>query len=114
MASQDIEITTRGDATTADSCGCGCCGGESAAEQPVRLEPGAGSAMRQYAVTGMTCGHCVGAVTQQLSELSGVEAVDVTLVADGTSTVTVTSWTELSDDAVAAAIEEAGYAVVTP
>ncbi|AWK76958.1 heavy metal transporter (plasmid) [Rhodococcus oxybenzonivorans] len=61
-----------------------------------------------YPVTGMTCGHCVGAVTEELRTLAGVVEVRVDLVADGTSTVTVTSTTPLTGDQVAAALDEAG------
>jgi copper chaperone CopZ len=60
-------------------------------------------------VTGMTCEHCVKAVTEELSALDGVQGVDVDLVAGGTSSVTVRSATPLSDDAVRAAVDEAGY-----
>ena len=62
---------------------------------------------RQYAVTGMTCGHCVGAVSSEVGKLSGVEAVEVDL-AGGTVTVRGDGFT---DDQVAAAVDEAGYAV---
>jgi copper chaperone CopZ len=61
-----------------------------------------------YSVTGMTCGHCAGAVTDELKELDGVTAVDVDLVAGGTSTVTVTSESALDTADVAAALDEAG------
>ena len=61
-----------------------------------------------YSVTGMTCGHCAGAVTSEIKEISGVAEVDVDLVAGGTSTVTVTSETPLDRAAVAAAVDEAG------
>jgi copper chaperone CopZ len=61
-----------------------------------------------YSVTGMTCGHCAGAVTDELSNLEGVEKVDVDLVAGGTSTVTVTSAAPLDEDQVAEALDEAG------
>jgi copper chaperone CopZ len=63
-------------------------------------------------VSGMTCGHCVNAVTEELTALDGVRSVDVELVAGGTSTVTVTSATPLDDGAVVAAVDEAGYALV--
>jgi copper chaperone CopZ len=63
---------------------------------------------QSYSVTGMTCGHCAGAVTDELKELDGVTAVDVDLVAGGTSTVTVTSESALDTAAVAAALDEAG------
>ena len=65
-----------------------------------------------YAVTGMTCGHCVSAVTQELGEVAGVREVAVALAPQGTSTVTVTSDGPLDDAAARAAVEEAGYAVV--
>jgi copper chaperone len=62
-----------------------------------------------YHVNGMTCGHCVASVTEELEELTGVRDVHVDLVAGGTSTVTVTSDQPLADEAVAAAVAEAGY-----
>ncbi|RZU66689.1 copper chaperone CopZ [Microterricola gilva] len=62
-------------------------------------------------VTGMTCGHCVGSVTAELSAIDGVTGVDVALVKGGISTVTVQSAAPLAADAVAAAIDEAGYAL---
>ncbi len=63
-------------------------------------------------VAGMTCGHCVSAVTEELTALPGVTDVSVDLVAGGTSPVTVTSETPLDDTAVAAAVDEAGYELV--
>lgn len=62
-----------------------------------------------YTVTGMTCAHCVGAVTQELSRLEGVSAVDVDLAAGAASRVTVTSAAPLAEDAVREAVDEAGY-----
>ena len=61
-----------------------------------------------YTVTGMTCGHCVGAVTEEVGALPGVTAVQVDLE---TGALTVTSESPVDDGAVAAAVEEAGYAV---
>ena len=61
-----------------------------------------------YSVTGMTCGHCVHAVTSELTSLGGVNDVHVDLVAGGTSTVTVASSQPLEDSQVAAALDEAG------
>ena len=62
-----------------------------------------------WQVQGMTCGHCVASVTEELTELSGVESVDVELK---TGRVTVTSSTELRRTDVEAAVTEAGYALV--
>ena len=67
-----------------------------------------------YAVTGMTCEHCVAAVTQELSSVEGVTGVAVALVPGGTSEVTVTGPTEPSRDAVASAVAQAGYTVEGP
>ena len=63
-------------------------------------------------VDGMTCGHCVHAVTAELTALPAVTDVAVDLHAGATSTVTITSDAPLADDDVRAAIDEAGYVVV--
>ena len=62
-----------------------------------------------YSVTGMTCSHCVAAVTEEVSRLVGVSAVDVELVVGGDSRVTVTSAAPLPVDAMREAVDEAGY-----
>ena len=67
-----------------------------------------------YAVAGMTCEHCVAAVTEEVGALPGVTAVRVDLVAGGNSTVQVVSDSELDPSAVAEAVDEAGYRLVTP
>ncbi|WP_019872917.1 heavy-metal-associated domain-containing protein [Sporichthya polymorpha] len=69
-------------------------------------------ALTKYRVEGMTCGHCVAAVTAELRELPGVEDVKVDLVPDGLSTVVVTSETAPELGQVRAAVDEAGYVVV--
>jgi copper chaperone len=61
-----------------------------------------------YQVTGMTCEHCVNAVTSELTGLDGVSAVTVDLVPDGISQVTVTSGSPLPATAVTGALDEAG------
>lgn len=63
----------------------------------------------EFRVTGMTCGHCVQAVKDELSAVEGVTAVAVDLVPGEVSTVAVTSDAELSTATVTAAIDEAGY-----
>ena len=65
----------------------------------------------EYQVTGMTCGHCVSSVTEELSEIPGVTSVDVDLHAGGTSPVSITSERELSPEEISAAVTEAGYTV---
>ena len=63
-------------------------------------------------VSGMTCGHCVSSVSEELETLAGVEKVDVDLNSGGISTVTITSAGELSASEIGEAIAEAGYLVV--
>lgn len=62
-----------------------------------------------YAVAGMTCSHCVASVTEELGRLDGVTKVDVDLASTGLSRVTVHSDRPLPEDAVCAAVDEAGY-----
>lgn len=61
-----------------------------------------------YQVTGMTCGHCVTAVTTELSALPGVREVSADLP---TGAVIVTSDAPLPIDEVRTAVDEAGYAL---
>ena len=61
-----------------------------------------------YTVVGMTCGHCVSAVTEEVSRLPGVTAVDVDLASGG---LTIRSEVPVDGNAVRAAVEEAGYEV---
>ena len=63
---------------------------------------------RDYTVEGMTCSHCVLSVREEVSEVPGVSAVDVDL---SSGRVTVTGH-DISDEAVGAAVAEAGYEVV--
>jgi len=67
------------------------------------------SSTQHYTVTGMTCGHCVASVTEEVQEIPGVEQVDVVLE---TGSLSVTSSAPVDDDAVKAAVEEAGYALI--
>ena len=62
-----------------------------------------------YGVTGMTCAHCVAAVTEEIGALEGAQAVTVDLVVGGVSRVTVSSATALERGLVEAAVDEAGY-----
>ena len=65
-----------------------------------------------YTVRGMTCGHCVNAVTEELLTIMGVTDVAIDLVEGGDSTVSVTSTDPLDMDQVNAAVDEAGYELV--
>lgn len=59
-----------------------------------------------YTVTGMTCGHCVSSVTEEVSELDGVIDVDVELA---TGRLTVTSDGPIEAERVGTAVRDAGY-----
>ena len=59
-----------------------------------------------YTVSGMTCGHCVSSVSEEVAQIAGVSTVDVDLA---TGQVTVTSQNELDRVQVQRAVEEAGY-----
>jgi copper chaperone len=63
-------------------------------------------ATNTYTVTGMTCQHCVGAVTGEVSQIPGVTDVQVDL---STGQVTVTSEEPIAVDAIRASVDEAGY-----
>ena len=62
-----------------------------------------------YTVTGMTCGHCVASVREEIGEIPGVNNVDVTLE---TGVVEISSDRELARDEVSDAVSEAGYELV--
>lgn len=63
---------------------------------------------QSFTVVGMTCGHCVSSVTEEVTEIAGVSNVDVDLASGN---VTVTASEPISDDAIRAAVEEAGYSL---
>lgn len=109
MSLQRIELGLRD--VTGDA---GCCGGDACGWTPAAdaAPSHTGDAVTtELLVEGMTCDHCVRAVSEQLRELHGVEAVEVALVPGGASTVRVHSRRELGTVELAAAIDEAGYAL---
>ena len=63
----------------------------------------------ELSVDGMTCGHCVMSVSEELSEIPGVKNVDVILNSGATSKVTVLTDTPLDDAALSDAVSEAGF-----
>jgi copper chaperone CopZ len=65
-------------------------------------------AEKTYTVTGMTCQHCVNAVSSEVSGIDGVESAAVDLAA-GTVTVIGEGY---SDEQIRAAVDEAGYSMV--
>ncbi|MEU1008476.1 heavy-metal-associated domain-containing protein [Streptomyces sp. NPDC088810] len=65
-----------------------------------------GSVTTVYKVTGMSCGHCEGAVSGEISQLPGVSSVKAVA---STGEVTVVSTAPLDEEAVRAAVDEAGF-----
>ncbi|KRE72784.1 heavy-metal-associated domain-containing protein [Arthrobacter sp. Soil762] len=91
--------------------GCGCCSpaadtraGAAAAAQPQVQGSGA-----QYALEGLTCGHCVQTVEKAVSGVSGVQSATVDLVPGGTSRLNVTGTAD--PNALAEAVRSSGYAL---
>jgi copper chaperone len=64
-----------------------------------------------YAVTGLTCSCCANSVTTELNKIDTVHGVQVDVVPDGASRVTLTSSSEIAADDVRGAVEAAGYAL---
>lgn len=90
-----------------DSCSCGT-GDAKATDDSIAI--GEPVVIDTYTVSGMTCGHCVSSVTAEVGKISGVTSVDVDLP---TGAVKVASSAPVDVDAVRAAVEEAGYELVT-
>ncbi|MER5772630.1 heavy-metal-associated domain-containing protein [Streptomyces sp. NPDC001985] len=101
-AKTEIEITENADAPAS-----GCCGGSSCGSGAT--EAAAAGVTTVYEVSGMTCGHCEGAISAEVSGIAGVTSV--TAVA-ATGRVTVVSEAPLDEEAVRAAVDEAGYELV--
>lgn len=62
-----------------------------------------------YTVQGMTCDHCVGSVTAEVTKISGITDISVDVAA---GRLTVSSDEPISDAAIVEAVEEAGYQIV--
>ena len=93
-------------------CGASASASESSDASSTAGVTTAGAATQDFLITGMTCGHCVSSVTEELSELDSVHAVDVDLNAGGASRVRVSASVPLDVEKVRAAVSEAGYELV--
>ncbi|HEU5224160.1 MAG TPA: heavy-metal-associated domain-containing protein [Candidatus Lumbricidophila sp.] len=104
-AKQPTDVAPAGGGCGCGGCGCGAAGvaTEASVAPAVTVELG---------VTGMTCGHCIASVTEELSAIPGVTGVQVDLQKGGTSRVIVAADRVLDHDALAEAIDEAGYSLV--
>ena len=94
-------------------CGCGGCGCGAGTDCATTETATTSANTQTFQVTGMTCGPCTSAVTQELQTLDGVNDVEIDLVPDGTSRVTIHAEATLNRDDVAAALDETdGYRLV--
>ncbi len=93
--------------TDAPQTASGCCGGGACG--PGATDVRIGDVTTVYQVSGMTCGHCEGAVSSEISELPGVTSVKAVAA---TGQVTVVSESPLDEAAVREAVDEAGYELV--
>jgi copper chaperone CopZ len=71
------------------------------------------SVTQNLLIEGMTCSHCVNSVTTAVSALPGVESVEIELVPDGRSSLSVTGDDSVSDESIAGAVVDAGYTPVS-
>lgn len=97
----------------------GCCGGSCGcnSNEGLTIITRPEDTMNQNQITlkidGMTCGHCVASVTEELREVEGVTDVEVFLSAGGTSTANVTTSSPVENALLTQAVREAGYTVVS-
>ncbi|MGW4030520.1 heavy-metal-associated domain-containing protein [Streptomyces sp. NPDC004838] len=102
-AKSEIEITETASASS-------CCGGSTCGTDAADVQT-EGSVTTVYKVAGMTCGHCEGAISKEISALAGVSSVRAVAA---TGLVTVSSEAPLDESAVRDAVDEAGYELVGP
>lgn len=99
------------------SCGCGGCGCGSSSNEGLTITTRPTEDTMSQSITlkidGMTCGHCVSSVTEELNEVPGVSDVEVFLSAGGTSTAIVTTGAPVENSVLEAAVAEAGYTLVS-
>lgn len=100
-----IELTEAGAPAASTGCGCGGCGCGGGAATDAQAAPAASGITANYTVSGMTCGHCVKAVTEEVSAIPGVWGVDVDLES---GRLTITSDAPVDFDRVVEAVGEAG------
>ena len=108
------EIRTRLPLASAEH-GCSCCSpaaeSQDATRSTERSGPPAAASGTEFALEGLTCGHCVQTVEKAVAGVSGVESATVTLVAGGTSRLTITGSAEQED--LAEAVRASGYALAS-
>ncbi|NQX04770.1 heavy-metal-associated domain-containing protein [Rathayibacter sp. VKM Ac-2856] len=103
----DLGLTAKGATGGCGSEGGCACGGHAAGHSSGHAA--AAGSVQSFGVAGMTCEHCVRSVTEELAAYPEVDSVDISLLPDGVSTVTVGSSRPLGREDIAAAVADAGY-----
>lgn len=95
------------------ACNCGCSDNSNSANQGLQIIPRPDTtpvtSQTELKISGMTCGHCVSSVTEELNEIPNIQGVDVILDAKGISTAILSTSGSIDQETLRAAIEEAGY-----
>lgn len=91
---------------TAETNSSSCCSTDGSCGSDSTADTQSGGITAVYQVSGMTCAHCEGALSQEVSAITGVTSVKAVAA---TGQVTVTSTGPLDDETVRAAVDEAGY-----
>ncbi len=99
-----VDLSIKDANATGGACNCGC-GGHGAKAEQAAPATGLGAVVADYTVSGMTCGHCVSAVTEEVSAIPGV--TDVTVDLDSGS-LKVVSAAAVDFDRIVEAVAEAG------
>ena len=86
-----------------------CCSTEGSCHSGSAADAQGGGVTTVYKVSGMSCGHCEGAVSGEITQLAGVSSVKAVA---STGEVTVVSAAPLDEEAVRAAVDEAGFELV--
>ncbi|MCJ1686698.1 heavy-metal-associated domain-containing protein [Rathayibacter sp. VKM Ac-2927] len=109
----DLGLTAKGAAGgSGGGCGSGgacACGGHDSGHASGHGSAAGGASVQSFGVAGMTCEHCVRSVTEELAAYPEVDSIDISLLPDGVSTVTVGSSRPLGREEIAAAVADAGY-----
>lgn len=96
-------------------CGCGC-GTSKNDTLRIGMNPQENTMNTEtstiVSLEGLTCGHCIASVTEEIEALEAVTSISIELVAGGISTATITSTAPLSTAEISEAVAEAGYTLI--
>jgi len=92
--------------------GCGCGPTHNHGDQHGTQTSDSSTGSQSYRLVGLTCGHCVASVTEEVEGIPGVTTVAIDLVPGGESGLTISSDHQLSREQIAVAVTEAGYQLV--